>query len=421
MGSPDEKTPVSLLIVDDEPKNIQLLANILKEQGYQIEFAMNGKEALKWTENKRFDAILLDVLMPVMDGITTCRHLKAHPATQDTPVIFLTAKVESEDIVQGFEAGAVDYVTKPFKKQELLLRVSTHVKLHLAQLKVQQTSQELSDAFERLENQHQQLKETQAQLVQSEKMASLGVLVAGVAHEINNPTNFVHNGAHNLKSFLDQLHTFIYKLAGDDVSPAIRSALEERFFPLHQNLEAIFDGTERIQTIVQDLRTFSRLDEAERKEASVVAGLKSTITLVRSNFKKQVEFVCDFQTDPLILCWPAQLNQLFLNLAVNGCQAILEKQQHSELPFVGQMKVSTFLKDHELGIRIQDNGCGMSQDVQKRIFEPFFTTKRIGEGTGLGLSISYGILEKHQGRVEIESVLGSGTTFMIWLPLTPEA
>lgn len=417
MLTAEEKESMRILIVDDEPGNIQLLANVLSREGYQIEFATNGEEALEWTNSEQFDLILLDIRMPGIDGVEACTILKKRENPYEAPIIFLTAEGDTNTVIRGFEAGAVDYVVKPFNERELMVRVQTHLEHSLDRIKLQRAYQKLGETHDQLEEQHIQLKETQAQLIQSEKMSGLGTLVAGVAHEINNPTNFVYSGAENMNTRLKQLEEFIYKLAGEDVPDSIRDALNEKFQPLFENQSAIFEGASRIKTIVQDLRTFSRLEEAEQKEASIIEGLRSTIDLVRSNYKEQVDFICDFQADPILECWPGQMNQVFMNLSVNACQAIISKQESTNGHTTGELKITTFVAGGELGIRFQDNGIGMSEDVRNRIFDPFFTTKQVGEGTGLGLSISFGIIEKHNGRIDVDSSHGEGTTFTIYLPL----
>ena len=292
---------------------------------------------------------------------------------------------------------------------EIAERVRTHLELASERERLNQAYRELSE-------QHEQLKMTQSQLLQSEKMASLGVLVAGIAHEINNPTNFVHGGARNLGNLTKGLREFIYKLAGDELSGEIKRKLDEKFRPLQENLEAIQDGTQRIRDIVHGLRTFSRTDEEDPESVSVIEGLAATLDLVRAKYKDQVEFTCEFKADPVLRCWPAQLNQVFMNLAINGCQAIIAAPQSGKTA-LGRLIVSTFMQGEDFGIRFRDNGAGMSVDVKKRVFEPFFTTKPVGEGTGLGLSISYGIVEKHGGRIEVESSPGLGSSLTILLPL----
>ncbi len=416
MLSPEEKEAAPLLLVDDEPKNIQLLANLLESEGYLFEFATNGEEALYWVEHQEFGVILLDIMMPGMDGIETCQRLKAGP-NKAIPVIFLTAKAETEHIARGFEVGAVDYITKPFQRLELLMRLETHLERHLNQEKLRQTSEQLEHNLSQLNQKHDQLKLAQTQLVHSEKMASLGTLVAGVAHEINNPTNFLKAAGENLRQHTDQVKQFIFRLAGDDLTPVLRQAFEEQFQPLHTQINIVLEGAQRIQHIVQGLRTFSRLDEAEQKTVSIIDGLHVTLDLVGANFPT-INVAYEFHAAPRILCRPAQLNQVFMNIAMNACQSIQDRSSEADKDFKGCLVVSTELKDSWLVVTFQDNGVGIPSEVLRRVFEPFFTTKMVGEGTGLGLSISYGIVEKHQGRIEVESDVGQGSTFRVVLPVS---
>ena len=169
---------------------------------------------------------------------------------------------------------------------------------------------------------------------------------------------------------------------------------------------------------MQDLRTFSRLDEADKKTVNLVDSLKSTLRLTETKYKESVRFIHDFQDQPELECHPAQLNQVFMNLVVNACQAIEKKQADTKDKTPGTLTIRTWIKGHELGLTFQDSGCGMTEGVKKKMFEPFFTTKPVGQGTGLGLSISYGIIEKHKGRFEIDSEVGKGTTLTVWLPLS---
>ncbi len=283
--------------------------------------------------------------------------------------------------------------------------------------KVKQRAQELQESHEALQFKHQQLQETQTQLVQSEKMAGLGTLVAGIAHEINNPTNFVHISTHNLNDDLQELKTFIFELAGDDADETFTQMFEERFDRLDLWISSLNDGTERIKTIVGDLRTFSRLDEAEQKQVNIVESLRSTLRLIEPQYKKTVDFVCEFPEEPEMECWPSQLNQVFMNVMANACQAINKKQEEMSDDQPGTLLLKTFIHDGQVGISFQDNGCGMTQEVQDKMFDPFYTTKDVGEGTGMGLSISFGIIEKHQGYIEVDSTPGEGTNLTIFLPL----
>lgn len=299
------------------------------------------------------------------------------------------------------------------------------INLHLEE-KVRERTNELDLAMEKLKTQHGELEQkhkelirTQTQLVQSEKMASLGILVAGIAHEINNPTNFVYVNSRNLDEYLQRFQNFLVEVAGgDDADPEIIKVFDDKFAEMFDLIRDINEGSDRIKTIVIDLRKFSRLEEAERKEASIEEGINTTVRLIQSKFKKHVQLHCIYDNVPNIECWPAQLNQVFMNIIVNACQAIEAKENLADSQILGEVKIETFQDERWVGVRVQDDGVGFSDEVKERIFDPFYTTKGVGEGTGLGLSISYGIIEKHNGRIEVESAPGKGTTFSIFLPKT---
>lgn len=278
---------------------------------------------------------------------------------------------------------------------------------------------ELEQTHQKLEQQHQQLIATQSQLIQSEKMAGLGTLVAGVAHEINNPTNFLYLGVRCLEKDLDHQRAFFLDLLEEEkeISTIFRSQNEQ----IDSSLKDIRQGSERVKTIVEDLRAFSRLDEAEKKIVSLVESLQSTIRITQAGYKKRVHFITDFQSHRAIECWPAKLNQVFMNLIVNACQAIEKKQQTPQIVEPGTLTIRTLESANPEGyylIQFEDTGCGMIDEVQKKMFEPFFTTKAVGEGTGMGLSITYGIIEEHKGHIQVKSVVDQGTQITIYLPLS---
>ncbi|NQZ06810.1 MAG: response regulator, partial [Algicola sp.] len=387
-----------LLLVDDEPINRQVLHNHLSLQNYELVEAEGGEQALTIIDQSEpFDLILLDIMMPKVSGYQVCKTLRERYSANDLPVIFLTAKNQVADLVQSFAVGANDYLTKPVSKHELLTRVETHLKF----LAIHRD----------LEG---QVRAKTTQLVQAEKMSSLGTLTAGVAHEINNPTNFVHISTHNLKVDLDSFQQFLFDLAGEDAQDGILDSFRQRFTPLYQHLATIQDGTQRIKTIVRDLKVFTGLDQADEKTVVITELLQSTVNLVQTQYKKTIEFVIDFAATPQLQCFPAQLNQVFMNLIVNACDAIKTKQQTSEGK--GHITITCGLRGDTIEITVKDNGCGMIDETKRKLFEPFYTTKDVGEGTGLGLSIAFGIVQKHGGELVVESELGVGSTFVISLP-----
>lgn len=255
--------------------------------------------------------------------------------------------------------------------------------------------------------------QAQSQIVQSEKMASLGTLVVGVAHELNNPANFTYTGAINLQNYLEDLRIFLDELSED--SRDISEMFTQKFEPIFRNLKIILDGTERIRQIATELKTFSRQDD-EQKRVNPFDGLLSTLTLVQASYKDNVEFVTELHDEPDLWCWPAQLNQVFMNLILNACQSISARQQR-EPAHKGRLQIKSSEVNHWLVVCFTDNGSGMSEEVMTRIFEPFYSTRVEGGGTGLGLSISSSIIERHRGKLTVSSKEGEGTTFELHLPM----
>ncbi len=274
-----------------------------------------------------------------------------------------------------------------------------------------------ADAHGKLARAHKQLQETQQHMVLQGKMAGLGALTAGVAHEINNPTNFVHVAAQNQKIDLAEFQAYVAHLVQADEAPEVVQGFQSRFAKLDASLNTMLNGTERIKTIVRDLRAFTRLDEAEKKLVRVSECLLSTLNLVRTSWLERVEFITEFSDDPLVECWPALLNQVFMNLLVNGCQAIEEKQRVLGDGQPAKFWLRLFQLENLLIIVFEDSGIGISNEAQTRIMEPFYTTKSVGHGMGLGLSIAFGIVQKHGGTLTFNSLLGEGSCFTIQLPL----
>ncbi len=283
--------------------------------------------------------------------------------------------------------------------------------------KVAQRTRELADSNERLKAEHEEMRlllekveQAQSQLLQSEKMASIGQLAAGVAHEINNPIGFVNSNLGTLKTYVDRLIVLIERCRNGECSEeAFREAdFEYVRGDIADLVRESRDGLERVKKIVSDLKDFSHVDEAEWQEADLNAGLESTLNVVWNELKYKAQVVRDYGQLPLVRCIPAQLNQVFMNLLVNAAQAIAER---------GTITLRSGAGGDEVWLEVTDTGCGMTPEVQKRIFEPFYTTKPVGKGTGLGLSVSYDIVKKHGGRIEVESTVGRGTTFRVMLPV----
>jgi PAS domain S-box-containing protein len=282
---------------------------------------------------------------------------------------------------------------------------------------------QLENAYAELYESNNKLKEAQNQLLQSEKMASIGQLAAGVAHEINNPVGYISSNIGSLKKYLDDLISLLdaYEQAEegivmDDMKEKIlklKSEIEMEYLKddIKELIEESLEGVSRVKKIVQDLKDFSHVDEAEWQWSDLHKGLDSTLNIVNNEIKYKAEVVKEYGDIPEVECLVSQLNQVFMNLLVNAAHAIEER---------GKIFIKTEVRDGGVAIEITDTGKGMPKEVQKRIFDPFYTTKPVGKGTGLGLSLSYGIMEKHHGFIIVESEEGKGTTFTMWLPISQE-
>ncbi|MBX9685826.1 MAG: GAF domain-containing sensor histidine kinase [Candidatus Obscuribacterales bacterium] len=322
--------------------------------------------------------------------------------------ILTTAKVRSW---QAAELGLIDSVAG-----QVAIAIE-HAEL-VEQLS--ETNKDLLFKNENLDSKNLELRQVQSQLIHQEKMASLGRIVAGIAHELNNPVNFVHGNLPYLKEYFAEMKGLI---ACFEDLPAEQQAqfLEKKkkinydfvITDLDNILADLFEGTDRIRQIIRNLRSFSRLDEAELKEASIEESLESTVKILSQYYgPDKVRLEKHFANLPPVLCYPGKLNQVWMNLLANAAQALANRED-------GLVIVKTELEDTSFLVSIEDNGPGIISADQSKIFEPFFTTKPVGQGTGLGLSISHSIVERHGGRIWFESSPGKGTKFLVRLPLAP--
>ncbi|MEB3292559.1 MAG: response regulator [Synechococcales bacterium] len=414
-----------ILIVDDTPTNIDVIRETLENQGFEVSIAMSGERALQQVAQEIPDLILLDVMMPGIDGFETCQRLKSLPLVQNVPIIFMTALSDTENKVKALELGAVDYVTKPFEAREVLARVKAHIKLHrLTQTLEQEVNKQVSE-----------LQNMQMQVVQSEKMSALGNLVAGVAHEINNPIGFLNGSLKNGKDYVEDLlgHLALYQQHyPNPVSPIQDHAeaidLEFLSEDLPKLLDSMQGATDRIKGISTSLRIFSRADTEYKVKANLHEGIDSTILILKYRLKANevrpaIEVLKEYGDLPEINCFPGQINQVFMNILANAIDMFDEMARtHSfeELKAQGQkIRLRTTVDSNRVQIQICDNGKGMTGDVQAKIFAHWFTTKAVGKGTGLGLAIAHQIVEeKHGGKIACHSTPGIGTEFVIEIPLS---
>ena len=392
-----------ILIVDDTPTNLDVISEALSDAGYTVAIATSGERALKQLERRSSDLILLDVMMPGIDGFETCVRLKANPKTCDIPVIFMTALSDADSKIKGFEVGAVDYITKPFQEKEVLARVKT------------------------------QLQASQIQLIQKEKMSALGNLVAGVAHEINNPVGFLAGNIQPALNYINDLFGLIdlYQQKYPQPDAEITAEMEQIELEyiredLPKLVGSITEGVKRIKDVSTSLRTFSRGDSDRPVSCNIHDGIDSTIMILKHRLKAddthpEIEVIKDYGDLPQIECYAGQLNQVFMNLLSNAIDAFDESNKGNTYhEIANKIMITTELSPDlkQIFISIKDNGVGMNKILQEQIFEDFFTTKCVGKGTGLGLAIVRQIVvQKHHGDITVNSVLRAGTEFVITLPV----
>jgi len=419
-----------ILVVDDE----QLLEYVIQQKFRQkirakeIEFvfAHNGKEALeKIAEFPPFDLVLTDINMPEMDGLTLLEKLSQIDNTLKAVVI--SAYGDMQNIRSAMNRGAFDFLTKPIDFQDM-------------EITIQRALETVTQARKNLT----ELQEVQTQLIQNEKMVSVGQLVAGVAHEIYNPISFIIGNIEHAENYFQGLMTAlsIYQQHCSLNNPEAQTQIEALDIPflledLPQLLDSMKGGTERILGISISLRSFSRADSTSKVPFNIHEGIDSSLLILRHRLKanegkSEIKVIKDYGTFPPVECYPGQLSQVFLNILANAIDALEERdseRSHDEIKANPNfITIRTFLTNEikknfqdnstsHVRISITDNGRGMTEEVRQRVFNYLFTTKAVGKGTGLGLSISRSIVEeKHGGWLTCNSTPGKGTEFIIEIP-----
>ncbi|TVP60551.1 MAG: hybrid sensor histidine kinase/response regulator [Nodularia sp. (in: Bacteria)] len=422
-----------ILIVDDTNTNLEVVSQALTHSGFEVATAIDGEIALQQVQERLPDLILLDVMMPKIDGIETCRKLKENLRTRDIPIIFMTAISDTDTKVKCFALGAVDYIIKPFQKEEILARINIHLQLrHLTKTLEQRVAERTAALSQALED----LQKSQIKLVQKEKMFALGQLVAGIAHEINNPVGCIYGNLGHTSAYFQDMMKLInlyqqhYPHPVTEIQEEI-SAIDLDYVStdLPNLIASMKESVERIRNISTSLRTFSREDSDRKVACNIHDGIDSTIMILKHRLKicqgrPDIEVIRDYDNLPEVKCFSGQMNQVFMNLLANAIDALEESnigRSYGEIEaHPNQITIQTRLTEdsNHVLIRIKDNGVGMPTDVQEKIFEHLFTTKPVGQGTGLGLSIARQIIvDKHEGTLEVNSTPGKGSEFIITIPI----
>lgn len=390
----------SILIVDDNLTNLGLLMNYLGDYGFEILVARNGIIGIERAKYALPDLILLDIMMPELDGFDTCKKLKKNEITKEIPVIFLTALNSTEDKVKGFQVGGVDYITKPIQHEELLARLTTHLRLRDLSIKLQKANRELSQSLH-------ELKTTQKQLVEAEKMVSLSGVIAGIAHEINTPVGIGITAASTLANQTDE---FALSYQSGQLK---RSTLQKYVATAKQSSRLILKNLQRAAELINSFKQVA-VDQTNLEKRSFVvkenflSTFRSLLAQIDTD-QHQLDILGD---ETLTLnSYPGAFSQVFTNLIMNSLTHAFSEGER------GTLRFHFIQKDERVIIQYSDNGRGIPKENLGQIFEPFFTTTRYHGGSGLGLHIVYNLVtQKLKGTIHCESEVGVGTTFIINLP-----
>lgn len=389
----EEEKPL-ILIVEDNQEMREFLASEL-QRDFRVISACDGQDGWDKVLYYQPQLVLSDVMMPNINGYDLCNLIKQNHDTAHIPLILLTAKTELDMKLEGLKQGADDYLVKPFSLLELKARIVSLLKLRTLNHQMKLKNKELESTLE-------QLTLTQEKLIFSEKMASIGKLSSGIAHDLNNALNFVVNAVKPLSKSSEQLKVLL-----QEEGTSIGEKAWKSFLTLERAANVIDDGVSRATKVINGLKYFSHSNQEKKEFIDFNQAIEINLELLASHYKERIELNIELQDLNPLKCVVGQINQMLMNILVNAIQAIEGK---------GTLTVKTEDLGDKLRVLIQDDGCGISPENMSKLFDPFFTTKGVGNGSGLGLSISYGIVKEHGGTIDVQSVKGEGSIFSIVLP-----
>ena len=386
-----------ILVIDDEEAARYGICRALAGQGYLLEEASDGEAALVKIQKFQPQVIVSDINMPGIDGLALLQKLQDNP---EAPlVVMITAYGSEEVVVQALRLGAYNYLSKPFEVAELRVIVRNA-------LEKQRLLRENRHYVQELQRTLTELQQSQVALVQAEKMASLGSLVAGLAHEINTPLGVLQSSTQTIESAARKIHDWLQEQFPQQLGDAARFI--EVLSSTANDSQA---ACERIDATVRNLREFAQLNRGDFQRARIHEGIESALNLVNHALGDDIEVVRDYGELPEIECSPRELNQVFMNLLLNASEAIHQRGD------AGVIRLRTRSSGDFIQFEIEDNGSGIAAEHLEKIFDPGFTTKGVGVGAGLGLAICYQIVHAHRGRIEVNSRAGEGGHFTVTLPV----
>ncbi|MGF1533118.1 MAG: sensor histidine kinase [Bernardetiaceae bacterium] len=421
-----------ILIVDDVPSNLFTLKVLLEEHfDADILEGNSGFEALEILMKSTVDLIILDIQMPEMDGFQTAKLIRSRRKTKNIPIVFLTAAYKSEDFRQkGLSLGATDYLTKPIDDYQLTTRIKSYLSIirlerdHKRELeqKVKERTRELAESNQKLETTLEKLRNAQRQVIAQEKLASLGELTAGIAHEIKNPLNFIINFSELSQELLEEMVQVVQPVQSRLSNPE-KEEINAILGDLKENAQKINEHGKRADSIINNMLVHSYEKKGVMQETALNTMLQEYASLAyHSMLNNYKGFACavEFDLDTAIgevRMIPQDMSRVFLNILNNAFYALYKKKQLQD-EFKPVLLVRTIHQGDKVEVIFRDNGLGISEEIVEKIFNPFFTTKPAGEGTGLGLSICYDIVRNiHKGDIQVASRENEFTEFSIFLPL----
>jgi len=425
---------MKILVVDDSPFYLAMANKYLEEISdiREVYLCGNPYEVVDIIDDRKIDIVIMDLIMPELSGFELLKLIRSNRRYDDIPIIMFTSMDDVESYKKCYELGASDFISKPINVIEFNARIKVAIQ-------TKASSNDYIKLIELTQNQNIELKEINAKLadtkfhlVQSEKMAAIGNLAAGIAHEINNPMGYIASNCDVLSKYISRLQEYVEfieqtfegakhildPLGIDAINLIQAKAKQLKIDMIRTEIEGLQsdtkEGMKRVTEIVQSLKVFARSVRDEEKDTYNLSDIINQALLISHN---EIKYYANVETsvpdDIIIYCNKVQIGQVLINILVNAAQAIKSQQRAG----MGTIKVFAETNDEFITIRITDDGPGIPEGNLLKLFDPFFTTKEIGQGTGLGLSISYDIIaNKHHGLIEVNSELGSGTVFVITLP-----
>ncbi len=404
---------MNILIAEDELSSRMLLKKVLEKWNYVVTATSDGNEAWDALKNGPLShVVVLDWMMPGMDGLELSRKIRADPALGGVYIVLLTANNSKDALIAALDAGADDYLTKPFNYAELRARIAVGVRISEYEFTLFQKNEELKKNAVEMEK---LAMEKSKQLVHSDRMATVGLLSAGIAHEVNNPTSFISGNAQTMQMFWETIEPVLRKEveSGGESAEKLTFILDE----VPKLVLGIRNGVKRISTIVKGLKSFCRNDKVAFSECDINSCIEESLLLCHNSISKKVVIEKELaEPIPSVMANAQQIEQVIVNLLINAVDAVSDLKNVEDIQ--NKVWLETSHTDTSVSFAVEDSGPGIALENLDKIWQPFFTTKSAGKGTGLGLPIVFDIVDDHKGKIDVLKGRTGGAKFVVTLPVT---